>query len=272
VRTVRGIEAVMGEFTVATINVHMGVPDGMDLLPANERRAAVCDVAAFLLDRDVDAVLLQEVRDDAPGARPGGVPGQLGLLCERIEAADVAFHATVASGAGDRYGLCMATRRDRHLLDVRRRELPHGPGRELRIVQLARLVLADDGAACTIGNVHLDHTGLDRPAQIEALDQVLSDAARDLPLVIGGDFNDAAEVVARGVRGAGLVNVVDGLEPGDPLRRDTHVRAGRIDHLLLSPTVRLVEQDLVEVPMRELRDGQGVTDHLALVARVEVAA
>jgi hypothetical protein len=68
------------------------------------------------------------------------------------------------------------------------------------------------------------------------------------------------------------MNVIDGLDPGDPLAGDTHVQVGRIDHLLLGPEMQLVEQQLCEIPQLELREGSGVTDHLAIVAHLRVAA
>ncbi len=258
----------MPELRVATVNMHMGVPEGMRLEPANEREAAVLDIAAFISEVDADIALVQEVRDDDPGARPGGVPQQFRLLREAAGASDSAFHATVQSGAGDHYGLCMLARKGLRFDSIRAERLPHSDDEELRIVQLAHVTV--DGTPLTVANLHLDHRGTDRPKQVVELDRILRDEQTQQPVIAGGDFNDLAPAVAAGMTQSSLVNIVDGLSEDDPLRGDTHVEAGRIDHLLLSNGVELVEQRVLEVPRRQLRDGTAVTDHLALIARVRV--
>lgn len=278
----------MRQMRVLSVNMHMGVPEGLRLGPANERLAAVRDLAAFIRELDAHVVLLQEVRNDAPGSRDGGVPRQYELLREAVAATGSAYAVAVASGRGDEYGICILTRGGVQLERAEVAYLPFAEGRERRVVLFGQAV-ADD-TRFTVANVHLDHTGLDRRGQLAELERILerllahgevavSNAAHDYrrvggydgPLVVGGDFNDAAETVAGALASTALVNVIDGLHPHDPLRGDSHVRVGRIDHLLLSPDVTLVAQDLREVPMRELQEGTGVTDHLALVADVSVS-
>lgn len=273
----------MKRLRVVSVNMHMGVPEGLRLDPANERRAAIADLASFITERDAHVVLLQEVRNDAPGSRPGGVPRQLELLGELVGASDIAYGIAVASGAGDEYGISIILRHDVTLTRARSAFLPYAEGRERRLVLLAQASIGD--TRFIVANVHLDHTGMDRRGQLAELERILeqllthgevsiANEAHDYervrgyagPLVVGGDFNDAVEIVADALRRTALVNVVDGLHLDDPLRGDTHVRVGRIDHLLLSPDVLLLGQDLRAVPMQQLQEGTGVTDHLALIA------
>lgn len=275
----------MGELRVASINLHMGVPEGMHLDPSNERVEALHDVAAFLRDQDVDVALLQEVRDDAPGARPGGVPHQLRVLGEAANATCVEFHATVSSDAGDRYGIAILTRNGVQLLQAFGARLPFQGVNEPRAMLFAQVATGD--SYVTVANLHLDHTGMDRRGQLAEVDRILhalidnqvvraADARHDYhllgpylgPLIVGGDFNDAEHAVAAALGGTGLVNVIGGLAPNDPLRADTHVLGGRIDHLLLSRELVLEHQHLGAVPRRELTEGTAVTDHLAIVARI----
>lgn len=275
----------MSELRIASINLHMGVPEGMQLDPWNERAAAVRDVGAFLREEDVDIALLQEVRDDDPGARPGGVPHQLALLHEAAGATSAHFHPTVSSGAGDRYGIAILSRNGVRLFQGFGAHLPFAGGREPRALLVAQAVRGDDHLVVT--NLHLDHTGMDRRGQLAEVDRILhalidhqvvrvSDASHDYhlvgpylgPLVVGGDFNDAELAVADALGDTGLINLIDGLAPDDPLRADTHVIGGRIDHLLFSQELEVRHQQLVEVPRRELTEGTAVTDHLAIVAHV----
>lgn len=279
----------MGELRVASINLHMGVPEGMHLDPTNERSEALHDVATFLREQDVDVALLQEARDDAPGARPGGVAHQLDVLRRAAGATNVEFHATIEGEAGDRYGIAILTRNGVHILQAFGARLPFQGDNEPRAILFAQIAKGDDYV--TIANLHLDHTGMDRRGQLAEVDRILhalidhqvvraSDANHDYhlrgpylgPLVVGGDFNDAERAVADALGDTGLVNVIDGLEADDPLRADTHVLGGRIDHLLLSRELVLERQQLCAIPPRELSDGTGVTDHLAIVATISVSA
>ncbi len=281
----------MTELRIASINLHMAVPEGLRLDPANERIEALRDVAAFLREHDVDIALLPEARADESGARPGGVPHQLRVLAEAAEASDVAFHATIEGAAGDRYGIAVLARNGVRLLQPFGARLPFADGREPRAILFAQAVVGDDDAYLTVANLHLDHTGMDRRGQLAEVDRILhalldhqvvraADAAHDYhllgpylgPIVVGGDFNDAEHAVADAIGDTGLLNVIDGLEPDDPLRADTHVAAGRIDHLLLSQPLQLEEQLLCAIPKRELIEGTGVTDHLAIVAKLSFAA
>ena len=87
-------------------------PDLITLYPAT---AAVQPERAPLLHQPRPPglrhlALLQEVRDDRWGSRPGGVPHQLDLLRAACGATAACFHATVASAAGDRYGIAILAR------------------------------------------------------------------------------------------------------------------------------------------------------------------
>lgn len=277
----------MPEFRAASVNMHMGVPDGMSLEPRNERRAAVEDLARFLCEEDVDVAFVQEVRNDSPESRIGGVPRQFELLRDLCDATDSAFHATLSSLEGEQYGICMLGRNGVRFSRVHPVRLPFGGSREPRIMQLAQAEVA--GAPVVVANLHLDHTGDDRAGQLDEVGRLLAglfdhhtfdalDTHRDVlhvmpyqgPVVIGGDFNDAADVIAERLAPARLVNVVDGLDDDDPRRGNSH-EVGRIDHLLHSAGLELLDQALHEVPRHALEEGVGVTDHLALVARLRVA-
>lgn len=260
---------------IACVNLHMGVPEGLELHPEHERIEALHDVAAFLLDQRVDLALLQEVRDDVPGARPGGVPHQLAVLAGAVAASDTAYHATVATGAGDAYGIALLALGGHHFEDVHVEQLPHSADREPRCAIFCHVcVRTDDGAepagCITVANTHLDF-GRDREAQLHALAGCALEHASRGPVVVGGDFNERWDAMAEAMARTRLTNIVDGLHDDDPRRRDTHVLGGRIDHLLVSEDVVVVEHDLHEVPAIEVREGTGVTDHLAIVAELRVA-
>lgn len=279
--------AVVPEFRAASVNMHMGVPDGMSLEPRNERRAAVEDLARFLREEEVDVAFVQEVRNDSPESRIGGVPRQFELLRELCGATDSAFHATLSSLDGEQYGICMLARNGVRFSRVHPVRLPYGGTREPRIVQVAQAVV--EGVPVVVANLHLDHTGSDRGDQLDEVGRLLAglldhdtfdavDVHRDVlhvmpyrgPVVIGGDFNDAADVIAERLAPARLINVVDGLDGDDPRRGNSH-DVGRIDHLLHSAGIELVDQQLHVVPCHALQEGTGVTDHLALVAQLRVA-
>lgn len=278
----------MPDIRVISVNMHMGVPEGLRLGAHNERVQAVDDLACFLRDVDADVVFMQEVRNDSPESRGGmGVPRQYERLRQAVRATGSSYGVTVASGAGDEYGICTFTRRGVRLERTQVARLPFADDREVRVLLFGQAVV--DDYRFTVANLHLDHTGMDRGAQLSELERVLetllahgtatittpdgnsqSVAGYEGPLVVGGDFNDAEETVAAAMTRTALVNVIDGLHDHDPLRGDTHVRVGRIDHLLLSPDIRLLSQDLHIVPMRTLTEGSGVTDHLAVAAHLRL--
>lgn len=280
----------MPELRVASINTHMAVPEGLVLSPTNERMEAIADIAAFVRDVDAHVVFLQEVRNDEPGARIGGVPRQFEQLREACEATGATFYPAICSEAGHEYGIAILVRGDRVRLEhAHAAHLPYAGGREPRVVLFAQAWIGD--VPVTVANLHLDHTGVDRRGQLAEAERILeallahrpvrvatrSHDYRRLPayrgpLVVGGDFNDAEHVVAESLARTRLINVVDGLDPDDPLRRETHVQAGRIDHLLLSPELALLDQQLHCVPRRAVTEGTGVTDHLAIVACLGVPA
>lgn len=277
----------MADFRVASINTHMAVPEGLPLGADNERDAALQDIVAFLDEHEVDVALLQEVRNDPPEARTGGVPRQFERLVELAGATSAAYGLAETSPLGHEYGIAIIARGRVRIERPVTAFLPYAGGRERRVLLFAQAIVGD--ARCVIANLHLDHTGIDRRAQLSELQRILdhliahtevavADASMDYvrasnyrgPLIVGGDFNDAADTVARHLADAELVNVIDGLEPGDPLAGDTHVRVGRIDHLLLGPDVMLLEQHLREIPQVALGEGSGVTDHLAIIAELRV--
>lgn len=277
----------MSEFRVASINMHMAVPEGLSLGPENERVEAIRDIVAFIEEQEVDVAILQEVRNDSPQARAGGVPRQFELLQQLSGATSAAYGLAVTSPMGDEYGICMLTRGRARIERPVTAYLPFAGGRERRVLLFAQLLVGD--ACAVIANLHLDNTGRDRIGQLAEVERILTGLLRhrgtrvaredhdyqlvtgyDGPLVVGGDFNDAAETVARELEETELVNVIDGLSPGDPLRADSHVRAGRIDHLLLGGDVELLHQCLLEIPRREVTEGTGVTDHLAIVAHLRL--
>jgi endonuclease/exonuclease/phosphatase family metal-dependent hydrolase len=273
----------MSSLRIASINTHMTVPEGMSLGPANEREDALHDIAQFIREQQLDIVLLQEVRNDAPEARTGGVPRQFEQFAQRTDATSAAYGLAVASGLGDEYGIAILARGRARIERAVTAFLPFAGGRERRVLLFAQAIV--DGEPIIVANLHLDNTGWDRRAQLDEVERILAGLLRrrevtvanealdyvtvrgyEGPLVVGGDFNDAAQVVADELEETGLCNVIDGLAPDDPLRADTHVQAGRIDHLLIGPEVTITDQHLHEIPRRALTEGTGVTDHLAIVA------
>ena len=277
----------MADFRIASINTHMAVPEGMSLGPEHERDAALQDIVAFLDHHEVDVALLQEVRNDPPESRIGGVPRQFERLVELTGATSAAYGLAETSPLGHEYGIAIIARGRARIERPVTAFLPYAGGRERRVLLFAQAIIGD--ARCVVANLHLDHTGIDRRGQLSEVERILdhlidhtevivADATMDYvravdyhgPVIVGGDFNDAAATIARELADAELINVIDGLAADDPLAGDTHVQVGRIDHLLLGPDVVLLEQHLCEIPQVALREGSGVTDHLAIVAELRV--
>jgi endonuclease/exonuclease/phosphatase family metal-dependent hydrolase len=278
---------MMSSLRVASINTHMIVPEGMDLRPANEREEALEDIAAFIREQEIDIALLQEVRNDAPESRTGGIPRHFERFVAATGATSSAYGLAVASGLGDQYGICILARGRARIERPVTAFLPFAGGRERRVLLFAQAIV--DDVPAVVANLHLDNTGWDRRAQLDEVERILGGLIRrgevrvanesldyvtatDYagPLIVGGDFNDAAQVVADELEETDLCNVIDGLAPDDPLRGDTHVQAGRIDHLLIGSDVRVIDQHLHEIPRRQLVEGTGVTDHLAIVASLRI--
>lgn len=269
------------ELRVMTINIHKGVPDGRRLTDANERLDALRDVAQYIADIDADIVLVQEIDDDVstPGD-DGGIPNQLELLGRLMDAGDVAFAASAVHAKGDRYGIATYTRNGITIEASTPTTLPHSPDYEARQMLLTEL-RTSGGGQLTVTNTHLDHTGVDRPAQLVALRAALAGKPGHVmvsgmagQVVAGGDLNANPDVVRAALQGTGLRNVLDservrGLADGparDAARAASHVGGVRIDHLFTGEGFTVRDTWVADIPMQYLREGRGVTDHRAVVA------
>lgn len=257
------------ELRVMSLNIHQLVPDGLKLGDAGEREAVLADVVRYVREVDPDIVLVQEVDDDRARPGKGGVTEQHARLATMLAASDSAYAAATRSAAGDRYGIAIYARNGIDLEGERAVTLPHTPGFEARQLLLAT-ARTPDGRSLDVANTHLDHTGRDRPRQLEALAREVG--AIDGALLLGGDLNDLTDVVDDALSGTRLTNVLSLVAADEstgtaaaPTYRDR-----RIDHVLVTPQVTLRDTWVEDVPMRAVDEGVGVTDHRAVVADVHL--
>lgn len=257
------------ELRVMSINIHQLVPDGLELGDAGEREAALADVVRYVREVDPDVVLVQEVDDDRARPGKGGVSEQHARLASLLGASDAAYAAATLGASGDRYGIAIYARNGIELDRERAVTLPHTPGFEARQLLLATARLPD-GQSLTVANTHLDHTGRDRPRQLAALAREA--AALDGVALLGGDLNDTTPVVDDALRGTRMANVLSLVADDEPTgtAHAPSFRDRRIDHLFLTRQLQLRDTWVEDVPMHQLGEGVGVTDHRAVVADVRL--
>lgn len=165
------------EITVLSFNIHAGLgPDGYDLDTIAD------EIAAW----DADIVLLQEV--DQFRVR-SALDNQPRLLARRL-GMSAAYGPNVRrdpgrdGGPDSQYGSLILSAYP--IVDRRNVRLPNRPGLEQRGV--VRATVDVDGVLVDVFNTHLQHTsGAVRRDQVRAIRRVLR--TRDLPQVVGGDFN-----------------------------------------------------------------------------------
>lgn len=162
---------------VLTFNIHGALNhDGYDLgRVAEEIRAWKADV---VLLQEVDRHRARTDFDDQPVA----LAAALDMFASY--GANVVRPSLEKGGKEQEYGTLTLSRYP--VLDSENLRLPNRPGLERR--GLLRTTVDVDGAAVDLYNTHLQHTsGAVRRDQVRAIKEVLR--TRDLPSVLGGDFN-----------------------------------------------------------------------------------
>lgn len=255
--------------TLATYNVRMDIAkDGANAWP--HRKEMVRDLIRY---HGFDVFATQEA-----------LPNQVDYLAGMEEYAHVGVGRDDGKRAGEHSAIFF--RRDRFELlrsgDFWLSETPERPSKGWdatccnRIVSWAELRDKRSGVRFVFFSAHFDHEGV--VARRESARLVLAkmrEIARDLPVVIAGDFNSTPDTeqiatlrsVLRDAREAsaapayGPVGTFNGFRIDDPLDR-------RIDYLFVSPQVSVLSY----AALTDSRHGRFPSDHLPVVIRARLQA
>jgi endonuclease/exonuclease/phosphatase family metal-dependent hydrolase len=220
------------EVTVLVYNIHAGKDAS-----GSENLARVAELVG---STGADLVLLQEVDRNTQRSGPVDQPGTLA----RLTGYSVSFGRTIGFQGGD-YGVALLSRWpiQRDTLIPLAVTAPPGrtaEGREQRGVLLA--VVDAPGGPLAVLNTHLDHTGEDlwRVQEIATVLRVARTAeSREMPLLIGGDFNARPEsAVHAELRDAGFRDAWEGCGAGDEMTFPAGAPDRRIDYLYIAGDTR----------------------------------
>jgi endonuclease/exonuclease/phosphatase family metal-dependent hydrolase len=236
----------MAAVRLATFNIRHGAPSrGWRGDP--ERVAAACATLA------ADVLALQEVDRGVPRSGRADLP----RLAAEASGMEVVFAQTMALRGGQ-YGNALLVRGEIDDVDIVR--LPGGyrfwVRREPRnaIVATARLA-GDEGRAISVAATHLSTQRWASRGQLTQVARTLT--SRPAPHVLMGDLNRTNGELS-GHPAVRLIGFVDGAEPTFPAVRPVL----RIDHIAVNG-LSVAAVNAVRFP---------VSDHLALVADVEIGA
>jgi endonuclease/exonuclease/phosphatase family metal-dependent hydrolase len=233
---------------IMTINVHEGVPGGIEMTGANQSIEALRDVARAIRFADPDVVLVQELTRRRHGSFGDDLEEQPSILAHLVEADDMAFTPAFNVGWGEgETGTAVYTRNGFTIELAVNVALPDGAATQPRGAAVASVRAPDGGPRLTVIGTHLAHRAEDRESrgdQLAELAAIADDVAHDgsfeytprIPdgfrwpwqsgaaaatgfatdrIVLAGDLNATqAESSARGnvddiLGRAGLVNAID---------------------------------------------------------------
>jgi endonuclease/exonuclease/phosphatase family metal-dependent hydrolase len=272
-----------------TVNIHMGVPEGLPLSPANESLEALRDVAAFIKKANPDVVLVQEVRD-RPAPAEEGLENAATLLGQLMGATGIAFTPALDDGKR-RYGTAVYTRNGYTVEKFVNAALPNtGEEVEPRSAGIVAVRGPDGDAALTVISTHLAHRPQEdaalRDAQLGTLGNIAEsirvtgsftytpaqknteETAEDFPrhVVLGGDLNQTQAPSDAVLRKAGLVHVNDNAGAGDlPTALAGDGTPHRIDHLYATAGILVIDVAVAPVPAVNCTVGSP-TDHKTVTA------
>jgi len=209
-------------------------------------------IAAVIRAFSPDVVALQEVDD---GRERSGRADQASELAERLEMR-AEYCACVERGR-ERYGIATLTKLP--VIETHQHALPiHAHRRsEPRRALVTRLAWPDAGTTTAMVNTHLSIVRAERPGQIAAIDEMVTDT----DLIVAGDLN--CTPWSRALR---------------PLHRRMRSATGRarswparaplvpIDHILIAGPL-----NVVEAGSWKRGDARIASDHLPVVAVLEAA-
>lgn len=142
----------------------------------------------------------------------------------------------------------------------------------LRYVNWAVLRENETGFTFLFANTHFDNSMKNKVPSAELFNQRLTSKARDMPIIVTGDFNSSADT-ERYLR---LIND----DSKQPLLRNTYDLAKqpaasaelnpkyRIDHILVSGGACAVTTNKWQIDTRPLDNGQAMSDHDPVVAQL----
>ncbi|MBC7460250.1 MAG: hypothetical protein H7287_02710 [Thermoleophilia bacterium] len=157
---------------VVTINVHEGVPGGIDMDDdSNESIDGLRDIARYINSIDPDVVLVQELTRHKSGTKPEGVEEQPSVLAHLMQADDVAFGPafTVDHGATET-GTAIFTRNGYTIDHAVNARLPDGDATQPRGTVVAEVVPPSGSEdAFTVIGTHLAHIKADTASRAKEL-------------------------------------------------------------------------------------------------------
>ncbi|MBC7645054.1 MAG: hypothetical protein H7123_08005 [Thermoleophilia bacterium] len=287
---------------VLTVNIHMAVPGGVDLLAKNENISALRDVAQFVNSSDADVVMVQELRNRSvhQATSGGGLSDVASTFAHLINARHMAFTPAITGEASgfSHYGTGIFTRNGYAIDHAVNVALPNSGVEEARSAGIAAISSPDGRKPLTVISTHL----ASRPVEDQALRDsqlgVLADIVQSITstggfsyrdalsgqlqvasgysrrIVLGGDLNQAQHETDRILNTAGLTHVNDQLArqgvaqaaraaTADVITSVGPLGAHRIDHVYTS-NAQVSDVAIASVPGREYVGEP--TDHKSLIA------
>lgn len=232
------------DLRVVQWNLHYGVTPGLTGGPAVDLDLLVDDLRAL----DPDVLLLQEVE------RGWILAGGTDLLQYLADALDMNY---VYAGAHDRqFGNAVLSRYP--ITEPEIVVLPYGTGPQGRNAVIGTIETA--GGPVLFGSVHLQHKDYDA-TRVAEVQELLDHISADVPIVIGGDYNDTPDSRAVALmEGAGFVSIQD-LLLGE---QDTYIGSdfiARIDYSWLGADLTVSDFAIGDSPR---------SDHMSLTFVVTV--
>jgi endonuclease/exonuclease/phosphatase family metal-dependent hydrolase len=295
-----------GGLRVLTLNVHQGVPGGVDMTGSNESIDALRDVAAYVNSVDPDVVLVQELTSHPDGSWGRDLEEQPSILGRLVGADDMAFAPAFREPwfQGET-GTAIYARNGWSIEHAVNARLPDGERTQPRGMAVAKLVPPGDGRdgaePVTVVGTHLAHGSFNDSARVDELAAIATaiDAIRtsgsflyrprtdggwlDMAriasgfptdrIVVGGDFNTSQDVVTAALGRTGVRHVRDsllelGTQEGRDAAREMDVPTATRSRLdhVYAAGLLVAGGGTARVAGRELGGGRAPTDHAGVVA------